>query len=309
MQATCSRGGALGALLAPWLLSSAALAAEPPPAHRADAGRNGLTAEVPRPVSPARDREEARRLYLEGSRHVESGEWALARSDYQRSFALYASPSTLVNLALCETELGHLAEAARLLERALTLSASIGPRFDRERQAAVEAERDRLHRAIELSRVEASDPAPEPFVTSPPPRAETPIPPASRPLRTLGAPTPTAAAANPPPGAARPYRVLGVGGLIAGGVAFTTALVSAGVLLDADAALDEKCSATGVCPTELTGTVRRYETAAVVTNAGVISGVTACALGLVFLTLDGRSPKASLALQASPSNVRLRMRF
>ena len=55
--------------------------------------------------------------------------------------------------------------------------------------------------------------------------------------------------------------------------------------------------------------MRRYETAAVITNAGVISGVTACALGLVFLTLDGRSPKASLALQVSPSNVRLRMRF
>lgn len=302
MRAPPSCGSALGALLATWLLSSVVLAAAP--AHP------GLGPEAAKDEAPtAHAREEARRLYLQGSRHVEAREWALARNDYRRSFELFTSPSTLVNLALCETELGNLAEAARLLDRALALSVSTGPRFEQERQAAVEAERDRLLRAIQLSHAEPADPAPEPAVTPRPPQAETPAPSNPRPSRTLGSPTPTAAAETPPAGATRPYRVLGVGSLIAGGVAFTTALVSAGVLLDADAALEGKCSASGVCPTELEGTVQRYETAAVVTNAGLISGVTACALGLVFLTLDARSTKASLALQVTPSNVQLRMRF
>ena len=183
-------------------------------------------------MSPAHDREEARRLYLEGSRHVEAGAWVLARSAYRRSFELYASPSTLVNLALCETELGNLAEAALLLERSLALSASTGPRFDRERQAAVQTERDRLHREIALSQAEASSPPPEPAAPSRPPRPETRDVAESAPLRA------------PPPSAARPYRVLGVGSLIAGGVAFHRARLG-GVLLD-PTRLEESLSHRGV---------------------------------------------------------------
>lgn len=370
------RSGCRCVVLAVWLVAWLS-----PRVARSDPTAPGVAREEASSSAPFADsaREEARRLYLDGSREVQAGRWILARDHYRRSFGLYPAPSTLVNLALCETELGHLVEGWALLERALALSASTGPPLDPERRHAVQVERDRLRGRFASVRLDGSRsqevsaggasivPVPEEpgayrlvaasevaWATLPvgsriyvdpgvyrfarragdattyyelelsegesrrlpaPPTDKAEQPPAERtpPTGQLLVPSDGAARAAAPPRAppskTRPFRGLGVGSLIVGGAALTTALVSAGVLLDADAKLRDGCSPEGACPTELAGTVERYETAAVVTNAGLISAVAAGALGLVFLTLDSRSTKRSLALQATAADLRLRLRF
>lgn len=334
------------------------------------------------PSSPAA-REEARRLYLQGTRHVEAGECELAIAAYRRSFDLFPSRSTLVNIAHCEARLGRLVEAWLLLSRALVASEDgVGPALSAERSASAQAEHTRLRARLpslifqgpgnaEL-RVEGAKivpldgaagdfrltPSPEVvwtslpagssiyvdpgtyrigqrsddvvsyrdlelgegtvfglFVATPPapPAPERPAIPTPEPRtspaplaasRTESKPVPLGAG---PRAAPRPYRTLGYGGLVAGGVAFTTALVGVGLLLDAESELDS-CSPDGACPSELDGAVSRYETAAVITNVGLITGVAATAAGIGFLIADHVSSER-VTVRASPSSVRVSLRF
>lgn len=371
------RGLALGASLSHALC----LPTRPALADPLGASQERLAAEpstvdtVPSAVSAEHDREAARRLYLDGTRHVEAGEWALARRAYRRSFQRYPSASTLVNWAYCENQLGHLVEAWALLSSAVLPSEHAGRGLSPDRQAAAEAERDRLRRRVASvvlegvqprqasvagARIVPVDGVPEGYRLIPAPGtaswvllpagshiyldpgtyrfaqrldarvshltleliegaraslpALTPAPThAQRPdlasVAVRQAPAAGGVREVAPGRESRPYRALGTGSLIASGVALTTALVSAGVLIDADSTLRRNCSSDDVCPPEVADTVSRYETAAVVTNVGLLAGVALGAVGLTVLTLENNGSQANVAVGACPSNVRLRVKF
>ncbi|HEY3495114.1 MAG TPA: hypothetical protein VGK73_10530 [Polyangiaceae bacterium] len=336
----------------------------------------------PAPSSPAA-REAARRLYLQGTRHIEAGECELAVAVYRRSFDLFPSRSTLVNMAHCEARLGRLVEAWLLLSRALAPSKDgAGLALSAERSASAQAEQTRLRARLPFlivhgpgnaelevdgARIVPIDGSEEDFRLTPSPEAVwTSLPVGSRIYVNPGtyrvgqrsnevasyrelelaegtvfglfvATTPSASASertvspapepatSPAPLAApstawksaplaivprtepRPYRTIGFGGLVAGGVAFATALVGVGLLLDAESEL-ESCSPDGGCPPELDGAVARYETAAVITNVGLITGVAASAAGFGFLLADHVSSER-VTVRASASSVRVSVRF
>ncbi len=315
--------------------------------------RGSTSATATQQASSTLNRAAARKLYVQGTQHVEAGELSQARRAYRRSFELYPSPSTLVNLAYCEGELGHLVEAWWLLSRALVLFEQGRPGWSATRRAAVQTERERLR--ARLSSVLFQGPGSAELVFAGASIVAIPgtvgmyrlkdntqaswvaLPVGSRiyvdPGKyrighrwdgqaayqeldlTEGAvfgllvSTPRRTVTAPPATASRPYHAVGVGGLIAAGLGFTSALISAGVLLDAKGKLGESCSSEAICPSELAGTVSRYQTAVAVTNVGLISGVVASAIGIGFLIVDGAGAQAGLGVQASGASVHLRARF
>jgi len=326
-------------------------------------GRNS----VPTPVE---QREAARQLYLAGTEQVDSGDYRLAVETYRRSFELYPSPSTLANMAHCESRLGHFVEAWSLLSRALATAPEGGPTLSSQRRSLVQAERDRLAARIPSLIYQGPDgldlliegttlvpvaeadstyrtvPASEAAWSALPTgsrirldpgnyrislrwngeissqelelREGTILPLAVPPARARALQTRASAIeparqdkrAGPPPLAeSRPFRTAAAASLVGMGVAFTTALISAGVLLNAEAALDDGCSQNHVCPRKLEATVSRYETAAVVTNVALMAGVATGAAGIGFFIADRARGEVEVRLQAAGPRAELRVSF
>lgn len=107
----------------------------------------------------------------------------------------------------------------------------------------------------------------------------------------------------------RPYRTVGLVSLLAAGVSVTAALVSLAIALDAEGTLKEECAADGSCPNSQDENVSRYETASVITNVGLVAGVSLGVTGLSFLLVDARSGRTTVSVGASPLGMRINGQF
>lgn len=109
----------------------------PPPTPPEDlAGQSSAEDEESHPSEQVA---EARRLFLEGSRRAQLGEWEAALGNYEAAFALYGRAATLYNVAYCHAQLGNKALAWQLLARALNEHAfPAGRRLDAVRRQGAE---------------------------------------------------------------------------------------------------------------------------------------------------------------------------
>ena len=94
----------------------------------------------------ARDKPAAEVLFRDALALVEAGSWAAGCQGFERSFALYPSRSTMIQIARCRTHEGKVATAWHDYERALRVEA---PDQDAERQRELAAIATREAKAIE----------------------------------------------------------------------------------------------------------------------------------------------------------------
>jgi hypothetical protein len=145
----------LATLPSPSARATEASSAPPEPTHTQITSHEssapiGLTETEPDPKESPKTTE-ARRLYIEGSRQAEAGDWNLALAAYRRAFELHPAPSTLFNMGYCESQLGHLVEAWLLVSRALAPSEpGVAPGLSPERRAAALAELERLRKRVPI---------------------------------------------------------------------------------------------------------------------------------------------------------------
>lgn len=110
------------------------------------------------------DRAAAEALFNEALTLIEAGAWATGCPGFERSFALYRSRSTMIQIARCRAHEGKVATAWEDYQRALRVE---GPAEDAERQRALAAIATREAQALEprLPRLRV-------VIVAPPPGAE-----------------------------------------------------------------------------------------------------------------------------------------
>ena len=149
-------------------------------------------------------------------------------------------------------------------------------------------------RSLDLTADFARSPAPAPAPAARPAPSPSPSPPNAR-VRPPSETAPQPSSLRADEASLRETMVVaGVGALAVGGVGLGTAIVAGVVTFTADSELRDQCDASGACSTRHADTVRRYETAARWTNAGLIAGVSGSLVGLGLLLFAPEEPHGAV---------------